>query len=145
MIAAVALAGLLAAAEPPAPADIGVRIAAAQAAAQSLQGPLDGGWTLTDAAGAPFYTFEIVDPAGGHGPLTGVWRDERGGTKATGPIADSRRRDRRLWLDFTPDAGGVIRLRLEERSVGVWSGRMVWNGRSRVVVLRRLVGRPPPV
>ncbi|MEO9211530.1 MAG: hypothetical protein ABI242_00085 [Caulobacteraceae bacterium] len=144
MIAAAALVGLLVVAEPPRAVDVGARVAAAQAA-QSLQGPLDGGWTLTDAAGAALFTFEIVDPAGGHGPLTGAWRDERGEAKATGLIADPRRRGRRLWFDFVPDGGAVVRLSLEERSAETWSGRMIRNGRSRAVGLRRLAAPRPPV
>ncbi len=71
--------------EPEAPA--GVELSKAQvyelrvkgsiAAAQNLQGPLDGGWNIAGTDGGQLYALQIVDKAGGYGELEGAWRDVR--------------------------------------------------------------------
>jgi len=134
MIGALVLAAQLAAGTPPDSPDTGARIGAAMAAEQSLQGPLDGGWTLRDAAGRPLYGFELADPAGGQGPLTGAWRDPGG---AAGVIIDARRDGRRLRIAFATAGGRPTALRLTERSPGLWTGRMMAGATRRAVVLRR--------
>lgn len=136
MIGAVALAALLSAAPSPSRADVGPRIAAAVVAEQRLLGPLDGAWALRDAAGRPLYRFEIADPAGGLGPLTGAWRDGRGGAGA-GFIARIWRTGRTLRLEFTPGGRLPVTLRLMGRSPGAWRGWMIEDGARRPVVLRR--------
>ncbi len=136
MIGAVAMAILLSGAPAPNGADVGLRIAAAVATAQSLQGPLDGGWVIRDAADRPLYRFQIVDPAGDHGPLTGAWRDRRGGARA-GFIVRIRRTGRTLRLEFTPGGRPPVTLRLRSRAPGVWSGWIIEDGARRAVVLRR--------
>jgi hypothetical protein len=138
MIGALALAGLLHAAPPTEAVDTGARIDAAVAAEQSLQGPLDGGWTLRDGGGRPLYRFEMVDPAGGHGPLTGAWRDMGGGAQGggVGVIADMRREGRSLRFEFA-NGGGTATVRLRERSPDLWVGRIIAGGAARTVVLRR--------
>ena len=141
MIGALALAGLIAAGTPPDAADTGARIGAAMGAEQSLQGPLDGGWTLIDAAGRPLYRFELVDPAGRRGPLTGAWRDM---AAAAGLIAGVRRRGRTLRLDFTPAGGLHATVRLTERSPVLWGGWMI-AGQTRRAVALKLAGPWPPV
>jgi len=134
-----ALAALLIAPPPPDVADVGPRVAAAMAAAQNLQGPLDGSWLLRDAAGHPLYRFEIVDPAGGRGPLIGAWQDLRDGAHGvdTGFIATLRRGGQSLQLEFSSDGGRSTTLRLTRRSPGVWSGRLIEGGGAQSVVLRR--------
>jgi hypothetical protein len=134
MIGVLVLAALLTAWTPPDAVDTGARIGAAMAAEQRLQGPLDGGWTLRDDAGRPLYRFELVDPAGGRGPLTGAWRDPGGGA---GVIADARRGGRTLRIDFAPAGGEPTALRLTERSPRLWTGRMIAGATRRAVVLRR--------
>ena len=129
-----ALAALLTAPPPPGAADVGPRVAAAMAAAQNLQGPLDGSWLLRDSAGRPLYRFEIVDPAGGRGPLTGAWRDARG--SGAGFIATMRRGGQSLQLEFAPGDGRAT-LRLTIQSPEVWIGRLIEGGAGRSVVLRR--------
>ncbi len=131
-----ALTVLLNVAPPPNRPDVGPRIAAAMAAAQNLQGPLDGAWVICDAAGRPLYQFQIVDPAGGHGPLTGAWRDGSGGGGA-GFIARIRRIGRTLRLEFAPGDRPPVTLRLRRRSPGVWGGWTIEDGARRAVVLRR--------
>ena len=126
MTAVSMLAVLLAASMQPAQPDVGPRISAALSAAQTLQGPLDGAWLLRDAAGRPLYRFEIVDPADERGPLTGAWRDARGA--GAGFIATMRRGGHSLQLEFSVDGEAATRLRLIERSPGVWTGQMTENG-----------------
>ena len=141
MIGAVALASFLIASPPRNGADVGPRVAAAMAAAQSLQGPLDGAWLLRDTAGRPLYRFEIVDPAGGRGPLSGALRDMAG---AAGAVADMRRSGRTLLFALTPPGGPVTTLRLARISRGVWMGRMA-AGRTHRAVRLELAGPSPPV
>ncbi|MGI8841696.1 MAG: hypothetical protein ACR2F8_13090 [Caulobacteraceae bacterium] len=136
MIGAVAFAVVLNAAPAPELPDIGARIAAAGAAEQGLQGPLDGSWVLGDTAGRLLYRLQIVDPAGGHGPLTGAWSDARGGV-GTGFIARIRRTARTLRLEFTPSGRPPVTLRLRSGSPGVWSGWTIDDGARRAVILRR--------
>ncbi|MGI9168652.1 MAG: hypothetical protein ACR2FH_00555, partial [Caulobacteraceae bacterium] len=97
MIAA-AMAAILATAPPAAP-DVGPRIAAAMAAAQSLQGPLDGAWTLLDAGRHPLFHLVIVDVAGRGKPPEGAWRQAAGGTEY-GVVTAIRRDGRRLRIGF---------------------------------------------
>ena len=89
--------------EPEAPAAPGAYLTTAQiyelrvkgsiAAAQNLQGPLDGGWRVTGAQGGELYALQIVDKAGGASELEGAWRDVRrpGSVGSTGLIDDLRR------------------------------------------------------
>ena len=139
MIGALALAALLHAAPPPEAVDTGARIDAAMAAEQSLQGPLDGGWTLRDGDGRLLYRFEIVDPAGGHGPLTGAWRDMGADAPGggAGVIAGMRREGRSLRFEFATGGGPAATVRLRERSPDLWVGRIIASGAARTVVLRR--------
>ncbi|MDQ2859433.1 MAG: hypothetical protein M3T55_01635 [Pseudomonadota bacterium] len=137
-IAIGALAVLLIAPPRPDAADVGPRVAAAQAAAQKLQGPLDGSWLLRDAAGRPLYRFEIVDPAGGRGPLTGAWGDARGRREVNaGFIELLSRRAQGLRIRFRAGEEPVISLRLIERSPGAWTGRLNEGGVERAVAMRR--------
>jgi hypothetical protein len=129
-------AALLAAA--PAP-DVGARIRDSEQAAQALQGPLDGAWVLTDAAGRNLYLFQLVDPVGG-GPLQGAWRDPSGHAPHgdMGVFTDLRREGDRLIIALPPhgDApGAVIRLRRDGR--GLWRGRMWGEQAPHGVILRR--------
>jgi hypothetical protein len=132
-------AGALAAAPPPpqSPA-VGPRIAAALAAEQSLQGPLDGEWRLGDAAGRVLYRLQFVDPAGRRGPLTGAWLEPRRGT--SGFIAAIRWTGRLLRLDLVSGGGPAVSVSLRERRSGLWTGWMTAGGARRPVVLRRRQG-----
>src|SRR5512135_3895844 len=96
-------------AQPAEPSDNAIddRLRASAAAAQSLQGPLDGGWTLVSPAGAPIYQFQIVDPPGGTNPPEGVWRDLRRPMTPgdIGPIDALVRGAETLTIRFTPIVG----------------------------------------
>ncbi len=103
------------------------------AAAQALQGPLDGTWALWDGHRQPRYVFQITDPAGGAGPPEGAWR--RFGAAATGPIAAIIRRGDRLTIQFAAD-GEVVRVSLSRHGDGEWSGDVKENGRDLSVAVR---------
>jgi len=113
------------------------RIRSSVNAAESLQGPLDGSWTLYDAVGGRLYVFQVVDPAGGQGPLEGVWRDLRrpAGSLAYGLVTYLSRGEGGLTIGFT--AAARVSIVLRALSDGAWSGEMTENGAKTAVVLRR--------
>ena len=77
IIAITALAPMVALAQPNQDNAVDERIRSSAAAAEALQGPLDGPWTLVSTAGTPIYAFQLVDRPGGQGVVEGVWRDLR--------------------------------------------------------------------
>ena len=107
--------------------DLGHRIAASAKAAESLQGPLDGAWVLTDAGGRTLYFIQMVDPVTGRG-LEAAWRDQGG---HVGPVTHVRRSGDHLVLRFKG-----VRVTLT-KSGGRWSGALVSGAQRRVVTLRR--------
>lgn len=116
------------------------RIRQSVAAAQGLQGPLDGRWTLYDGAGHPLYVFIFVDPAGGRGVLEGAWRDPRRarGSDDLGVVDRMQHAGLSLTLDFTPRAGvAATAIRLEGQATGAWDGEMTEAGSVQKVSLRR--------
>jgi hypothetical protein len=140
--AAVGLAGALAAIAAGAYGQdnpIDVRVRASADAAERFQGPLDGGWTLIDAAGAPIYAFQLVDKVGGRAPLQGVFRDLRQAS-VPGDIGFIDPLDRgggALILTLHPrpgDAPVVISLTIAD---GGWVGEMRQGGAETRVKLRR--------
>jgi hypothetical protein len=50
-------------------------VLAAARAAQALQGPLDGGWRVSDPSGKPIYVLRMVDRGDAAGSLEGAWLD----------------------------------------------------------------------
>jgi len=141
--------------EPAAPATAGgamsveqayeLRVKGSIAAAQGLQGPLDGGWVLRGADGAALYSLQIADPAGGYGPVEGAWRDLRrpGAVGSTGLI-DS--------IERTYDGGAAVRfmarpgvgstLALSAGPDGGWSGRLTEDGAAPTSVAIERTGAP---
>jgi hypothetical protein len=111
--------------------DVGARIAGSAAAAQSLQGPLDGTWTLTDARGRTLFLFQLVDPASGDGALQVAWR--RGETLG---VAQAVRRGDRLSLTLR-DHGEFVRVVLHPYAASRWRGALVRGGRRLAVSLTR--------
>ena len=113
ILAIVAAGAALIAADP-----LTVRIAEASAAAEALQGPLDGGWSLVGGEPEAVYALRISDPPGRQGPPEGVWSDTSG---HGGP------------LEITPLAGGRLRLRLSGQPprlnvMLMRAGPKVWRG-----------------
>jgi hypothetical protein len=103
------------------------------AAAQALQGPLDGGWTVTDRRGRGLVRLQLVDK--GRGEVEGAWRDLRDG-QASGLIDASRVSDGRV--SFVLDSGASLRLDLRRGSDGRWTGRLRRGEAVSDVVLARV-------
>ncbi len=120
--------------------DMDARIRASAAAAQSLQGPLDGGWTLAGADGKPIYAFQIVDKAGASEPLEGVWRDLRQ-PESLGDIGviDSLQRSAvTLTIGFIAKPGDpAVTISLKSQPDGGWSGELREGTQVTPVTLRR--------
>ena len=106
-------------------------------AAQALQGPLDGGWTLY-AGGRAILVFAIVDPADGGG-LQAAWRDPgRSADDGVGVVGEITLAGRRLRLTFTrPVMARPTTIDLHGDSYQGWRGRLDDGGSHTSVVLRR--------
>ena len=120
-------------------AAIDARIRASAEAAESLQGPLDGGWTLVAASGQALYAFQFVDKPGGQDPPEGVWRDLRrpAGPGDIGPIDSLARGPGVLTLSFAAKPGQpAVAVELKS-SEGGWSGRLHEAGVAINVMMRR--------
>ncbi|THD57742.1 hypothetical protein [Phenylobacterium sp.] len=112
------------------------RIRSSFASAQSFQGPLDGGWTLS-GAGQDLYILQLVDR---RDRLEGVWRDprRRGARDASGLVDDLERQGGALTLRFVPQPGApTVVATLRDNGGGVWTGELTEAGARRSVVLRR--------
>ncbi|CAN5227912.1 hypothetical protein BH10PSE4_BH10PSE4_36720 [soil metagenome] len=117
-----------------------LRIKGSIVAAQGLQGPLDGGWTVTGADGTTLYDLQIVDPVGGYGALEGAWRDVRrvGAVGSTGLIDFVDRSTGDFLTRFSPRPGQLATLDLTPRGDGNWSGKLNENGVETPVTARRV-------
>ena len=129
MIAALvsALAPAAAPAQPDVDNAVDARIRSSAVAAEALQGPLDGAWTLISAAGSPIFGLQLVDRPGGQGPVEGVWRDLRR-PAAPGDIGliDAIARSPAaliITLSATPGQSGVL-ITLRPDPTGMWSGEL---------------------
>jgi len=124
LVSLAVLAPCLAPAQPD--GDIGARIAGSAVAAQALQGPLDGTWTLEGRQGRTLYGLQIVDPVTG-GALQAAWR--RGETVG---VAQAVHRGDRLTLTFE-DHGETVRVVLHPVAASRWRGALI-RGRLRLAV-----------
>jgi hypothetical protein len=127
-----ALAAALAQASPQ--ADPGERIGQSAAAAEALQGALDGRWWLIDAAGRPLYQLQITDPAEPADALSAAWRDPA--SSRTGAVSAIHRSGRALRIVFASPGEPDIQVRLALEN-GVWRGAMVQGARRAPVRLTR--------
>lgn len=142
--------------EPEAPAASGAALTTAQvyemrvkgsvAAAQSLQGPLDGGWRISGADGGQIYALQIVDKAGGYGELEGAWRDVRrpGSVGSTGLVEDMRRDGGDIVIRFSPRGGQSSILTLRPAGYERWAGELTENGQAMAVVAEHILPQAPP-
>lgn len=123
-----------------------LRVKGSVAAAQNLQGPLDGGWKVTGADGVQIYALQIVDKAGGYGELEGAWRDVRrpGTVGSTGLIEDLRRDGDVIIARFSPKGGQSSTLTLRPAGYERWSGELAENGASVAVVAEHILPQAPP-
>lgn len=117
-----------------------LRVKGSILAAQGLQGPLDGGWTLVGADGARLYDLQIVDPAGGYGAVEGAWRDTRrpGTVGSTGLLDFVDRGNGEMVVRFSPRPGAPSTATLRPRGDGTWSGSLSENGVDTPVTARRV-------
>jgi hypothetical protein len=111
------------------------RIRSSIASAQSFQGPLDGGWTLTSGP-AELYALQLVDR--GNGALEGAWRDLRrqGALGSSGFVDQIESQGPDLTLRFTMASGASAEAVLHADAAG-WSGDLTEGGEHRAVRLRR--------
>jgi hypothetical protein len=112
------------------------RIRSSFASAESFQGPLDGGWTLS-AADQELYALQLVDR---RDRLEGVWRDlrRRGSLNGSGLVDDLQRQGADLILRFTPSPGVETSVAtLHDGGSGLWTWELAEAGRRRPVTLRR--------
>jgi len=112
------------------------RIRSSFASAESFQGPLDGGWTLS-ANGQDLYALQLVDR---RDRLEGVWRDvrRRGSLNASGLVDDLQRQGGELTLRFTRAPGAETTVAtLHDGGNGLWTGELAEAGGKRAVALRR--------
>jgi hypothetical protein len=124
-----------------------LRVRGSIAAAQNLQGPLDGQWRVAGPDGTPLYALQIVDKAGGEAPLEGAWRDLRrtGAPGSTGLIDDLQREGEGLSARFSAREGGQASvLTLSPDADGRWSGQLVEDGATRSVAVEHLLPEAPP-
>lgn len=116
-----------------------LRVKGSIVAAQGLQGPLDGGWKVSDSEGSTLYALQIVDPAGGYGPVEGAWRDVRrpGAVGSTGLIESVERSGSDLVVRFSPRAGQSTVLTLSPAGSTRWSGNLYEAGANQTVIADR--------
>lgn len=117
-----------------------LRVKGSIVAAQGLQGPLDGGWSIVGPGGAALYHLQIVDPVGGYSALEGAWRDVRrvGAVGSTGLIDFVDRSTGDFLTRFSPRPGQLSTLALRPLGDGTWSGRLNENGVETAVTARRV-------
>ncbi|WP_184715152.1 hypothetical protein [Caulobacter sp.] len=123
-----------------------MRVKGSIAAAQNLQGPLDGGWKIAGADGGQLYALQLVDKAGGYGELEGAWRDVRrpGSVGSTGLIEDLRRDGSDVVVRFSPRGGQSSVLTLRPVGQERWAGQLSENGEVLAVVAEQLRPEAPP-
>lgn len=117
-----------------------LRVKGSIVAAQGLQGPLDGSWTIVGPDGAALYHLQIVDPVGGYSALEGAWRDVRrvGAVGSTGLIDFVDRSTGDFLTRFSPRPGQLSTLALRPLGDGTWSGKLNENGVETAVTARRV-------
>ena len=116
-----------------------LRVKGSIVAAQGLQGPLDGGWKVKGPDGSTLYTLQIVDPAGGYGPVEGAWRDVRrpGAVGSTGLIETVDRTGQNLIVRFNPRPDQTSVLTLTPAGETRWSGNLYEAGATQTVIADR--------
>lgn len=123
-----------------------LRVKGSIAAAQNLQGPLDGSWKVIGADGAQLYALQIVDKAGGASELEGAWRDVRrpGTVGSTGLIEELRRDGGEIVARFNPRGGASAVLTLRPAGYEGWSGELNENGSTIAVRAEQILPEAPP-
>lgn len=117
-----------------------LRVKSSILAAQGLQGPFDGGWSVDGPDGETLYRLQVVDKVGGNDPLEGAWRDVRrtGTVGSTGLIDFIERSYGGFIVRFAPRPGQLATLGLTARGDGSWTGKLNENGVETLVTARRV-------
>ena len=112
------------------------RIRASFAAAQSFQGPLEGGWTMAAPGAGDLYALQLVDR---RDRLEGVWRDVRrkGALDSSGLVDNIQRVDGVLTLRFTPKVGAPDAVAVLRGGGDGWTGELTEGTERRAVTLRK--------
>ena len=112
------------------------RIRQSFAAAESYQGPLDGGWTLAEERTGDRYRFQIVER---RDRLEAVWRDLRAKDALTtsGLVDQIERTGATLTLSFLDGRGASVRLSLQPAGDDRWRGELALGDQRVPVTLRR--------
>jgi hypothetical protein len=113
------------------------RIRGSAQAAQGLQGPLDGGWTVRTLAGAPLLSLQLVDRGQGYGGLEGAWRELGAPVARVGLIDSLDRQPVILTIRITPAGKATRILTLIPAADGTWSGDLADDTGIRPVTMRR--------
>ena len=120
--------------------DIGyeTRIRASVAAAQGLQGPLDGGWIVRSAYGVAVLSLQLVDRGNGYGQLEGAWRSLDGPVSKVGLIDSLDRQPATLTIRITRSSSKpTVVLSLTPASDGSWSGEITDEYGVHTVTMKR--------
>jgi hypothetical protein len=121
---------------PPSPTDLYYesRMRQTFAAAEGMQGPLDGHWVVR-AGGAELYVFQIADRR--TGVVEGAWRDPRrkGATDASGFVESIQATPGQLTLRFQSHPGvDPVQVTLHAAGSG-WAGELIEAGAKRQVTM----------
>jgi hypothetical protein len=123
---------------PPASRDLAydTRIRSSFAAAESYQGPLDGGWTLAEDRSGDWFRFQIVER---RDRLEAVWRDLRAKDALTtsGLVDQIQRTGAGVTLSFLDGRRASIRLTLAPSGEDLWRGELFQGDQKLAVTLRR--------
>jgi hypothetical protein len=117
-----------------------LRVKGSILAAQGLQGPLDGGWSIEGPTARRCTPADRRQGRRLRRPLEGAWRDVRraGSVGSTGLIDFVDRSDSGFLARFSPRAGQLATLDLTPRGDGSWTGKLNENGTETLVTARRL-------
>ncbi len=87
------------------------RVLSSAKSAESFQGPLDGGWVLSEAGQGDVYAFQLTDK---RDRVEGAWRDLRrpGDPAASGFLEAVQRSPTGLTLRFTPTGQAPVTVAL---------------------------------
>ena len=123
---------------PPSPSDLYFesRVRQSFAAAQGMQGPLDGHWVVR-SGGMEIFDLQLVDR--NQGTVEGAWRDPRrgGAVDASGFIDTIQRVGGELTVRFQPRTGAdPVQLSLRALGDG-WTGELIERGDRKSVTVRR--------
>ena len=115
-------------------------VLAASRAEEAMQGPLDGGWSVTDQAGKALYSLRMVDHGQGMTQAEGAWRDLAAppGPAATGFVDSIGYDGGKVMLRFHetgPD--DLVVLTLTPTAASAWAGELWRRGRIVKVIVSR--------